>query len=442
MGCSRKIELKKYKMTPKLKLFLPVALTTLALLSCKAQQNKTVATITLSNNSNIELSDKAVTIKRSGLDKNAVKSFPLLICKTDTIPSQVNDLDGDGKWDELFLVTNFAANEKKTIQMKWVAEAPKFPIRTSVRFGKREAENIPLQPATAESVNAHQVYKKLGFQKYQTDGPSWENDKVGFRHYLDGRNSKDVFGKKIPAITPENVGIGSTGAVEDNYHVMHDWGRDVFPVGTSVGLGGYALQINDEITRLGIIGTDTLNNIEKTTFKIVGEGPVNSVLRYNFHNWKVSGKNYQVNETTSIWPGMYAFKNTVSIDGITGKETFLVALSNINNQKGLKVIEVGDWVCLIQHDNLGYNREWIMGTAIIVPKKGYNGYIEAPKKGQLTDSYLAKIKIENNKPISYYAVAAWELSDDKNFKDANYFTDYVTNLAKQLSAEITVAIKK
>jgi hypothetical protein len=423
------------------KLYLPVALTVMTLMSCKAQQNKSVSTITLSNNSTIELSDKAVAIKRSGIDKNNTKNFPLLICKTDTIPSQVNDLDGDGKWDELFVVTHFAANEKKIIQLKWVKEAPKFPIRTSVRFGKREAENIPLQPATVETVNAHQVYKKLGFQKYQTDGPSWENDKVGFRHYLDGRNAKDVFGKKTPGITPENVGISTTGAVEDNYHVMHDWGRDVFPVGTSVGLGGYALQINDEITRLGIIGTDTLNNIEKTTFKIVAEGSENSVLRYNFLNWKATGNNYQVTETSSIWPGMYAYKNTVSIDGITGKETFLVALSNINNQKGLKVIEVGEWVCLIQHDNLGYNREWIMGTAIIVPKKGYEGYIEAPKKGQLTDSYLAKFKIENNKPISYYAVAAWELSADKNFKDANYFTDYVTNLAKQLAVEISITIK-
>jgi hypothetical protein len=414
----------------------------MTLMSCKAQQKKAISTILLSNNSNIELLDKAIAIKRSAIDKTYVQNFPLLICKTDTIPSQVNDLDGDGKWDELFVVTHFAANENKIIQLKWVTEAPKFPIRTSVRFGKREAENIPLQPAMEETVNAHQVYKKLGFQKYQTDGPSWENDKVGFRHYLDGRNAKDVFGKKIPAITPENVGISSTGAVEDNYHVMHDWGRDVFPVGSSAGLGGYALLVDNEITRLGILGTDTLNNIEKTTFKIVAEGSENSVLNYTYSNWKASGNNYQVNETTSIWPGMYAFKNTVSIDGITGKETFLIALSNINNQKGLKVIEVGDWVCLIQHDNLGYNREWIMGTAIIVPKKGYNGYIEAPKKGQLTDSYLAKIKIKNNKPISYYGVAAWELSADKNFKDANYFTDYVTNLAKQLAAEITVAIKK
>ena len=428
-------------MMPKLKLCLPLAVTIMAFTGGKAQQKTAISTITLSNNANIELLDKAISIKRSAIDKTYTQNFPLLICKTDTIPSQVNDLDGDGKWDELFVVANFASKEKKIVQLKWVNEAPKFPIRTSVRFGKREAENIPLQPATEESVNAHQVYKKLGFQKYQTDGASWENDKVGFRHYLDGRNAKDVFGKKTPGITPEDVGISSTGAVEDNYHVMHDWGRDVFPVGTSAGLGGYALQINDEITRLGIIGTDTLNNIEKTSFKIVAEGPVNSVLRYNFQNWKASGKNYQVNETTSIWPGMYAFKNSVKIKGITGKETFLIALSNINNQKGLKVIEVGKWVCLIQHDYLTYKREWILGTAIIVPKKDYLGYIEAPKTGQLTDSYFAKMKIVENTSIRYYAVAGWELSADKNFKDAQYFTDYVTNLAKQLAVEITVAVK-
>lgn len=430
-------------MKNKLKSYLPVTLAAMLFIGCKAQQNNSSTTITLTNNSEIGLSEKAVTLKRSLIDGNeSKKGFPLLIYKTDTIPSQVNDLDGDGTWDELFLVTPFAANEKKTVQLKWVQEAPKFPIRTSVRFGKREAENIPLQPATEESVNASQVYKKLGFQKYQTDGPSWENDKVSFRHYLDGRNSKDVFGKKVPAITPENVGISSTGAVEDNYHVMHDWGRDVFPVGSSAGLGGYALLVGNDITRLGILGNDTLNNVAKTTFKIVSEGPVNSVLNYSYQDWEASGKKYQVKETTSIWPGMYAYKNTIRFEGLQGNEMALIALSNINNKNPLNVVEVGNWICLIQHDKLTYNREWIMGTAIIIPKKGYNGYMEAPKTGQLTDSYLAKFKVQNNEPISYYAVAGWELSADKNMSDSTYFNNYVINLAKQLAVEISIETKK
>ncbi len=138
---------------------------------------------------------------------------------------------------------------------------------------------------------------------------------------------------------------------------------------------------------------------------------------------------------------MYAYKNTVKVKGLKGKEILLVALSNINNQNGLKVIEVGKWVCLIQHDKLTYKREWNMGTALIIPKKDYLGYIEAPKTGQLTDSYLAKMKIVDNTSVRYYAVAGWELSADKNFNNPQDFTNYVAQLAQQLAVEISVSVK-
>lgn len=420
--------------------YLPIFSVIATLSSCKVSQNVLDNTIILKNSTSTPLSQKAISIKREKLSLIA-DSFPILLFKSDTIAAQTNDLDGDGKWDELFFVTDFAPNEQKSISLKWSVKDPKFTVKTSVRFGKREGENLPVHPDTQEVLMANQVLKKLGYQKYQTDGPTWENDKVGFRHYLDGRNSKDVFGKKTPGITPENVGINDKGAVEDNYHVMYDWGRDIFPVGSSVGLGGYALLVDKKINRLGILGNDTINNVEKTTFKIVAEGPVNSVLSYHYQNWKASGNLYQVQETTSIWPGMYGYKNTVSINGIKGKETFLAAISNLNNKNPLQVIESGDWMCLIQHDYLTYERQWILGTAILVPKAIYEGYIEAPKTGQLTDSYLAKLKVENNKEISYYAIAAWELSADKGFNDSTFFTNYVTNLAKQLSAQINVQIK-
>ncbi|MFB9076007.1 DUF4861 family protein [Flavobacterium procerum] len=410
--------------------------------NCKTTQQLSDKTIVLRNNSSVALVQKPVSLLRSHFEGNDLQdNFPIVIFKNDTIPAQINDFNADGKWDEIFFTADFLPNEEKRLELKWSQTDPKFTKKTSVRFGKREAENLPVHPAQEEVLMADQVYKKLGYQKYQTDGPTWENDKVGFRHYLDGRNSKDVFGKKLPAITPEDVGINSKGAVEDNYHVMYDWGRDIFPVGSSVGLGGYALLIDNKIDRLGILGTDMVNNVAKTTFKIVSEGPVNSVLSYQYENWNASGNLYQVQETTSIWAGIYGYKNTVSIKGIKGKETFLAAISNLNNKNPLQVVESGNWVCLIQHDYLTYNREWILGTAILVPKDIYLGYIEAPKTGQLTDSYLAKLKIQNDKEISYYAIAAWELSADKGFNDATYFKNYVVNLAEQLSAEIKVEFK-
>jgi len=425
-----------------IKFYAPFALSVLIFANCNAQKKSNGNTIVLKNTSTIEVPQKAISIKRNQMSvNNQTGTYPVLIYKNDTIPAQVNDLDGDGKWDELFIVTDFAPKEVKTATLSWSDTDPKFPIRTSARFGKREAKNLPVHPATDEVLMANQVHKKLGYQKYQTDGPSWENDKVGFRHYLDGRNSKDVFGKKIPAITPEDVGINSKGAVEDNYHVMYDWGRDIFPVGNSAGLGGFALLIDNKINRLGIIGSDTINNIEKTTFKIVSEGPVNSVLSYNYQNWEASGNKYQAQETTSIWPGMYGYKNTISVNGLKGKETLVIAYSNLNNQNPLQVIDAGDFVCFILHDKLTYERQWILGTAVIVPKALYKGYIEAPKTGKLTDSYLIKISAKNNQQVSYYPIAGWELSADSNFKDSKYFTNYVTTLAKQLSAKIKVEVK-
>lgn len=425
-----------------MKFYTPIALSVLIFASCNAQKKSAGSTIVLKNTTNIEVPQKAISIKRNQLSlNNQTGIYPIVIYKNDTIPVQLNDLDGDGKWDELFLVTDFTAKEVKTATLSWSETDPKFPVKTSVRFGKREAKNLPVHPATEEVLMANQVHKKLGYQKYQTDGPSWENDKVGFRHYLDGRNSKDVFGKRIPAITPEDVGINSKGAVEDNYHVMYDWGRDIFPVGNSAGLGGFALLIDNKINRLGIIGSDTINNIEKTTFKIVSEGPVNSVLSYTYQNWEASGNKYQAQETSSIWPGMYGYKNTISVNGLKGNETLVVAFSNLNNQNPLQVIDAGDFVCFIQHDKLTYERQWILGTAVIVPKNVYKGYIEAPKTGKLTDSYLIKLSAKNNQQVSYYPIAGWELSADKNFKDSAYFTNYVTTLAKQLSAKIKVEVK-
>jgi hypothetical protein len=408
---------------------------------CENQKKETTTEIVLTNTSALNLTDKAVALKRESLSvTDSINTHPLVIFNTDTIPSQLDDLDGDGAWDELFFVTNFSPKEQKTIQLKWADKTPEYPIRTSVRFGKREAMNEPVKAATEETVLATDMPKKIGFQKYQTDGPTWENDKVGFRHYLDGRNAKDIFGKKTPNISPENVGINAEGAVEDNYHVMEEWGRDIFPVGNSVGLGGFALFVDNEIQRLGVTVNDTLSNIQETNFRIIAEGPVKSVLKYTYNNWEAGGNSYNAEETTTIWPGMYGYKNTVEMESLQGNETLLVGLSNINNENPLIEVEIGDWVALIQHDSLTYERKWIMGTAILVPKNKYQGYIEAPKEGQLTDSFLAKIEIENKKPVSYYAIAGWALSADKNFKDAAYFKDYVVNLAKQLSTQITIDI--
>lgn len=418
------------------------AICLLAFAQCQPEVKTTQ--LQLTNTAAIDLSDKAITIDRDVLPAPGEdKQFPLITTTSgDTIACQLNDLNEDGQWEELFFVADLVANATTAFNFEWTDKAPHYTIRTSARFGKRSSADTPVEPALSEVILPNDLPKSTGFQKYQTDGPSWENDKVGFRHYLDGRNAKDLFGKKVAYMSPENVGINAKGEVEDNYHVMEDWGRDILAVGNSVGLGGYTLLTNDQPMRLGVTVNDAVNNIDKTTFHIVTEGPVKSVLNYHYQGWKPSeDRNYEVNETTTIWPGMYAYQNTVEFSNLQGDETLGIGLVNIHNQNPLQEIKVNDdWIVLLTHDHQTYDRGWILGMAIIVPRSIYEGYTEAPKTGQLTNTFLAKLKVENHKPVTYYAAAGWELADDR-FKTAEGFKSYITNLVEQLSAQVLVEIR-
>jgi hypothetical protein len=414
-------------------------------IQCKNQEETEVVAskkIILKNQSGDSLSDKPVVIPRSQLKIKDSSQLPVLVFEDEKIPLQLTDKDSNGSWDEIFMVVDFSPGETKVLQLNWVNEEPDYPVKTSARFGKRETEEKPVKPATEEVVTRNEMPAKQGFQKYQTDGPTWENDKVGFRQYLDGRYSKDIFGKKISAISPEDVGVNQDTAVEDNYHEMEAWGRDILAVGNSVGVGGFGLIVNDTVRRLGALVTDTVSNIERTHFKIEEEGPVKTVLTYNYENWSAGGNQYDVKEVTTIWPGIYGFKNTVSISELQGKEKLAVGLVNINNQNPLQEVEINeDWIALITHDHQTYAREWILGLALILPKDVYAGYEEAPKTGQLTNSFLAKLNIQDNKPVSYYVIAGWELSQEKRFSDPGFFKEYVINTGEQLSSQIEMTVK-
>jgi hypothetical protein len=408
--------------------------------SCQtpSKENK----IILKNTSAVALTDNAISIQRSSIpDIPEGELLPLIVSTNgDTIAAQLDDLNGDKSWDELFFVADLPANDTTSYSLAWISSQPDVPVRTSARFGKRASAEAPVKPATAETLSANELPMSLGYQRYQTDGPSWENDKVGFRHYLDGRNSKDVFGKKVSAISPEDVGINADGAVEDDYHEMADWGRDILSVGNSVGLGGYGLKSDDQLFRLGVTVNDSVNNVEETSFQIVTEGPVRSVLAYQYSNWNPADRSYGVEEHTAIWPGMYGYQNEVEFSGLQGDEELVVGLVNINTDEPLTQIDENDtYVVLYTHDKQTYEKEWWLGMALIIPRDVYLGFTEAPETGPLSNTFLARLAIENDAPVEYYAVACWELSDE-GFSDEEYFLNYLKDLTNQLSSEVEITV--
>jgi len=408
-------------------------------------QNFYSQNIFIKNLSNIDLKDKPIIIERSKLKNIPTKEpyYPIITDEENNlIPSQLDDIDEDGKWDNLFFVIDLKPKSKKILKYKWVYEKPNYILRTNVRFGKRDGKNLPVTMRLEDTLYADKVHAALGYQPYQTDGPMWENDKVGFRHYFDGRNAKDLFGKKVSYITPDTVGINKNKEVVDNYHVMAEWGRDILAVGNSVGLGGYGLIINDTLARVGIVAGTKRNNIEKSIFKILSKGPVHTIMKFTHINWQVAkDRTYNVKEITEIWPGMYAYKNTVTISNLKGDEKLFVGLPKLNTEKPIKQIEPNkEFIVLYTHDKQTYEKQWYLGMALILPRKYFLSTGKSPDEGNVSKTYYAVLKIKNNVPINYFAVGCWELSDE-NFKNEEYFENYLINLANQLSINLKIKVK-
>src|SRR5690349_8571818 len=96
----------------------------LLLTSCSSKKDKPIE-LTLENTAGIDVKDKAVAIKRSDLHLIREGRFHPLVTNNsgDTILSQLDDTDGDGNWDELFLLATIQAGKQEHFHINWVDEA-------------------------------------------------------------------------------------------------------------------------------------------------------------------------------------------------------------------------------------------------------------------------------------------------------------------------------
>lgn len=401
----------------------------------------------ISNPAQFRLAEKPIRLTRKEVDPNTMwkdNQFPLIQTPSlDTLAAQLDDTDGDGQWDELFFLVDLEPLQSKTFHLNWTTDSLSFEKRTQIRFGVRHSIEDIVHPATSDTFFPHELPGVNGYQPYQTDGPSWENDKVGFRHYLDGRNSKDVFGKKIAGMSPLDVGINAAGVTQDTYHVMADWGRDILSVGTSLGIGGISYLLGeDRLRRLGIVEGDPKGNVDSTQFRILQDGPIRSLMTFDYHNWRPLDENrtYSLQEKVEIWPGLYGYQNTITPKNLQGDETLLVGLVNSRTKESLRVVYESDhWVALTTHDKQTYEKEWWLGLGLVVPKSLYQGYFSAPDTGRIATSYLAKLTIKPNTPLSYFALAYWELRDPKLI-DRAYFENQVKTFVQQMEVNPKVTL--
>lgn len=398
--------------------------------------------IMLANSTGSDRTDEAFTIARNELRPADDNLLPALKQADGTyVPTQIDDLDGDGQWDEMAFVYSLENGGQATLDLVWLAKEdyPAFASRTNVRLGKMFAPG-DIRILSTDSHGKYNLPRGKGYP-YQTDGPAWENDKMGFRHYFDGRNVRDVFGKRTGDLVLDTVGIRADGTPGDTYHVLNAWGRDIMSGANSVGLGGLALQTPDSLVRLGVLQAERTDNVDSTLYTVVANGPVRSIFRLDFLGWDTGMGKTDVHETMTIWAGKFGYENTVTTSTLPEGCALVTGIVNNFNDKPYTFEQAGRYQLMSTHDRQTYNKEWYMGMSLLIAGDNFDSTFEAPKNGPgITTCWCARLKPDEQGTYRYWCCAAWELTDER-FCERDFYEDMVRSYADELSDKIIPVLK-
>jgi hypothetical protein len=391
-------------------------------------------TLTLTNPSSFQRTDEPITLTRAFLEKKlgrfpASKYIQLSLNKVPKVV-QFDDLNKDGIWDEAFILQSFAKSQTIVFNVA-VTDHPatvKAVVRAHVRQKRKLADQTfgdQLMVDTMPYNNPPTDFSKQKLPPFLTEGPAWENDKVGFRKYFDTRNANDIWGKVTPRMVLDEVGADPS----KSYHNFNEeWGMDILKVGPSVGAGALALQTRisnvDTLVRFG-------RNVKLTTYEQVADGPLRAIFRIRYSGWKIGSLSpIDVTEEISIAGGQYYFTNKVTLKGapansklVTGLNNFYIKTADSSTSPVSVLSTFGT-----QSENRGG-----LGMAVLFPGKASFG--KAPDAGSDVMNMFTISMPVNANPLSYRFYSCWEMTD-KKFASSTEYKNYLGLEAAKMAAPV------
>ncbi len=409
----------------------------LTLFSCKKE-----AGFNLKNPLNTARTDEVIILSRVQVEqKLEVKEGMFPVFKTSDnklIPGQVDDLDGDGNWDEAVLDLDFSANESKSVKIELVPEMeyPQFEKRTNLRLGIKQEDGSFREVDNYRALPCNDGFEIIA----QAESVSWENDKIGFRVYFDCRNVKDLFGKLKPGLIIDKIGTREL----PSYHDLADWGMDVLHCGSSLGSGGIALLKNDSLFRLG--------STEVYEYQKIVEGPIRSIFELRYSGWNVDGEKLKAVERITIYPGKYWFESDVTFKGCSDEDQVVTGIVTSLLKRDPFEFKTANFQCIGTHDVQSLNKDEL-GMAVLVPlaeagkigrttdidffKLGDRTVVEKNFSNIISQTYYIGQKCKSDASAKHYFFSVWGL-DKEQWKTEEGFRKYITEEAEKLSVPVVV----
>lgn len=256
------------------------------------------------------------------------------IMQTVELPSQADDLDGDGKYDELVFQIALKPHQTRVV---------------TISYGE--------QPVIAR---LRSVYPQRANMKFSVryEGLGWESEESAWRIYFDKRNGVDLYGKRRPGLY-----LDLFSAPEYVYHMESPYGRDIYDVGQSIGIGAIAAIEDGKVVRVA--------EVTSRECKIVANGPVRAIADLIYKGWRVSGRNVDITSRITQWAGEHGYEHRITLSDVVG----LKLVTGITRKKNMATVDapgaVATWGPQVvvsgtkaQHEDLATEN---LGVAVIVP---------------------------------------------------------------------------
>ena len=394
--------------------------------------------LVLKNNSSLNRENELIVFKRNVL-KSKIKNlqendYVTFAVNGKTVPTQFDDLDGDGKWDEAVLILSFAAKEKIKLELQTSKDQPhdQQTVFAHVRQKHKNADKTfgPLVlKDTMPFNNPPTDFSKVNLPPYLTEGPAWENDKVAFRLYFDTRNCKDIYGKRISGMVMDTVGANP----KNSYHNFSGWGMDILRVGKSLGAGALAIRTKTSAN------TDTLirvggSMIKSETFRVVSDGPLRAMFDM-VYSCVINKNPTTITERTSIWKGQYFYQSNLSISGLSAEDELVTGMADFyeNNAESIK----------INNQNIYYSygaqseNKDKLALGVSIANNGHTDMSNANSlKNEIKDTWLVSQPV-NDANLSFRFYALWEKTDAA-FASKKGVTDYFNKEVELMASPIEI----
>lgn len=389
--------------------------------TAEAQETQKSFKVEVSNTWNKAKADEPVVIKLSEISPQFRVRSAVVMNGSEEIPSQLDDLNGDLRPDELAFVIDLPAKSKKTVTVTLSsAKSDKtYPARVYAEMlvSDKRGKHVPVHSVTIPGTS--NIYNQMHHH-----GPAFESEQVAYRLYFDKKQTVDIYGK-----FNKGFEIKESQFYPTDEQLARGFGDDVLLVGGSCGLGALKGWDGKKSTHIEPVST--------LTERIIAYGPVRTIAEIEVTDWQYQGSELRMTNRYTLYGGHRDVFVETFFEEPLKDEIFCTGVIDIkgsvsySDHKGLIGCWGTDWPV---NDTVKYAKETV-GLGTYIPQK----YVKAEVKDKA--NYLYTIGAKGSKYFTHN-ITFTSMKETFGYKTPEAWFAYIREWKEELEHPAVMKVMK